>query len=178
MFVRKTVALTMFTGFKVGRSELFVTYLQYFGDTLFIGNAAIENLQAIKTFQGISSLPQVFELILLSYIIVSNVDASFLGLAANFLHYSVCSLPFKYLDLSIGANSRRFCQPLLDIVVTRLSSWNNKFVNIGGRVILLGGWGWKFVLPLNLANLLSFMFELEGRGCMFFLMVFEPASMS
>lgn len=35
MFVRKTVALTMFTGFKVGRSELFVTYLQYFGDTFF-----------------------------------------------------------------------------------------------------------------------------------------------
>lgn len=71
----------------------------------------------------------------------SNVDASFLGLAANFLYYSVGSLPFKYLGLSIGANSRRFCQPLLDIVVTRLSSWSNKFVNMGGRVILLGGWG-------------------------------------
>jgi len=44
MCVRKTEALGMFTSFKVGRSELFVTHLQYFDDTLFIGNAAIENL--------------------------------------------------------------------------------------------------------------------------------------
>jgi len=71
----------------------------------------------------------------------SNVDASFLGLAANFLHYSVGSLPFKCLGLSIGANSRRFRQPMLDTVVTHLSSWSNKFVNMGGRVVLLGGWG-------------------------------------
>jgi hypothetical protein len=44
MYVRKREALTMFTGFKVGRSGLFVTHLQYFGYTIFIGNAAIENL--------------------------------------------------------------------------------------------------------------------------------------
>lgn len=62
----------------------------------------------------------------------SNVDASFLGLAANFLHYSVGSLPFKYLGLSIGANSMRFCQPLLDTVVTRLSSWSNMLIWVGG----------------------------------------------
>jgi len=68
-----------------------------------------------------------------------NVDASFLGLLANFLYCSLGSVPFKYLGLPIRVNYRRLstCQPLLDTLVTRLNSWSNRFVSLGGRVILL-----------------------------------------
>jgi len=49
-----------------------------------------------------------------------NVDASFLGMAANFLHYSTGSFPLKYMALPNGANSRKLStgQPLLDTLLT------------------------------------------------------------
>jgi hypothetical protein len=34
----------MFTGFKVGNTCLYVSHLQYVDDTLFIGEASMENL--------------------------------------------------------------------------------------------------------------------------------------
>lgn len=60
-----------------------------------------------------------------------NVDATFLGLAANFLHCSISYFPFKYLGFPIGANSKRLStwQPLLDTLVSHQSKWR--------RVILL-----------------------------------------
>lgn len=49
------------------------------------------------------------------------------------------SIPFKYLGLSVGANSRSFStwEPLLEHVKTRLNSWGKKFISFGGRIVLL-----------------------------------------
>ena len=100
----------------------------------------MDNLWAIKTilrcFELASSLRVNFAN---SCIIGINVDASFPYLTANFLHCSIGSFPFKYMALPIGANSRKLStwQPLLDMLLTRLSSWINRFVGWGGRVILL-----------------------------------------
>jgi hypothetical protein len=44
MCVRKAWMVGMFFGFKVGRSRLSMTHLQYANDTFFIGKATIENL--------------------------------------------------------------------------------------------------------------------------------------
>lgn len=97
MFVRKTEMVGMLTNFKVGRYGLFVTHLQYVDDALFIGKATMEKLWAIKT------ILRCFELALglrvnfaKSCIMDINVDPSFIGMVANFLHCSIGSIPFKY----------------------------------------------------------------------------------
>nr|ABE79576.2 RNA-directed DNA polymerase (Reverse transcriptase) [Medicago truncatula] len=53
------------------------------------------------------------------------------------------SIPFVYLGLPIGGDFRKlsFWKPFIDHIVARLSSWNNKFLSFGGRLILL-----KYVL--------------------------------
>jgi len=44
-----------------------------------------------------------------------------------------------YFGLPIGGDSRKlsFWKPVIDRIVARLSSWNNKFLSFGGRLILL-----------------------------------------
>jgi hypothetical protein len=57
------------------------------------------------------------------------------------------------LGLSIGGDSRKlsFWKPVLDRIVAHLSSWNNKFLSFGGRLVLL-----KFVLSSLPVYFLSF----------------------
>lgn len=83
----------------------------------------------------------------------SRSGFTFLGLGENFLHCNIGSIPLKYLGHSIGVNSRSLSiwQPLLDILINRLSSWSNKFVNFG-RVILL-----NLVLNFIMIFFLSFL---------------------
>lgn len=60
-------------------------------------------------------------------------------LACNFLNCTQGSLPFKYLGLPVGANSGRTVtwEPLLEILNQRLNNWENKYISIGGRIVLL-----------------------------------------
>lgn len=60
-------------------------------------------------------------------------------LAAGFLNYKVAEIPFKYLDLPVGANLRRAStwQPMIDSLVKRLCSWKNRYLSLGGRIVLL-----------------------------------------
>ena len=49
------------------------------------------------------------------------------------------TIPFVYLELPIGGDSRKisFWKPVVDRIVSRLSSWNHKFLSFGGRLVLL-----------------------------------------
>jgi len=49
------------------------------------------------------------------------------------------TIPFVYLGLPIGGDLRKlsFWKPILDRIVAHLSSWNNKFLSFGGRLVLL-----------------------------------------
>ena len=49
------------------------------------------------------------------------------------------SIPFVYLGLPIGGDSRKlsFWKPVVDRILGRLSSWKNKFLSFGGRLVLL-----------------------------------------
>jgi hypothetical protein len=51
----------------------------------------------------------------------------------------VGAVPFNYLGLPVGANVRRTStwEPLLATLRHRLGSWGNKFVSLGGRIVLL-----------------------------------------
>lgn len=132
--------MSMFIGFKVESFGLSATHLQYDDDTLYIGNTIVENLWAIKNilrcFEHSSGLRFNFAK---SFIMGVSVDVFFLGLAANFLHCSIALILFKYLGLPVRDNYIRLStwKPLLDSLVTRLSSWSNRFVSLDGRVIVL-----------------------------------------
>jgi hypothetical protein len=48
-------------------------------------------------------------------------------------------IPFVYLGLPVGANPRRLTtwEPLLEALRKRLGTWENKYVSLGGRIVLL-----------------------------------------
>jgi exonuclease III len=135
----KAVSLCFFKGFKLN-SDILISHLQYADDTIFIGEACVENLWSMKAilrwFELISGLKVNFSK---SNIIGVNVQNSFLEGAASFLHCKVRSLPFTYLGLPVGANPRcvNTWKPVLDAIENRLHSWKNKYVSLGGRVVLI-----------------------------------------
>jgi len=109
----------------VESSGLTISHLQYVDDSLFIGEATMANLWALKTilrcFELASGLKVNFYK---SQVMGVNVGGGFLGLAERFLYCRVGSVPFTYLGLPVGANPRleKTWQPLLKLLSSRLGS--------------------------------------------------------
>lgn len=124
--VRSAEALGLYQGFKVGNSGLSISHLQYADDTLFLGEATMNNLWSLKTilrcFELASGLKVNFSK---SSVMGVNVGDEFLGLAEHFLYCRVGCVPFTYLGLPVGANPRvdKTWQPLLQLLSNRLGSW-------------------------------------------------------
>jgi hypothetical protein len=138
--MRNAERRNLFEGFDFKREGMVISHLQYADDTLCIGKATVANLWTLK------ALLKAFELAsglkvnyFKSCLIGINVPRDFLEMACNFLNCTEGSLPFNYLGLPIGANSRRLStwEPLLEHVVKRLNLWGNKFICFGGRIVLL-----------------------------------------
>ncbi|KAK2449929.1 hypothetical protein QL285_009079 [Trifolium repens] len=136
---QSAVSLGYFKAFEVS-SEVSVSLLQYADDTLFIGEACVENLWAMKAilrwFELASGLKVNFSK---SRLIGVNVPSNFLPVAQNFLHCKLGSLPFTYLGLPVGANPRLSStwDPVVKSIEKRLFSWKNRYVSLGGRVVLI-----------------------------------------
>jgi hypothetical protein len=136
---QRAVTLGFFKGFRVS-PEVSVSLLQYADDTLFIGEACVENLWSMKAtlrwFELVSGLKVNFSK---SRLIGVNVSTNFLERAAHFLHCKIGSLPFTYLGLPVGANPRRAStwEPVVKTIEKRLFSWRNRYVSLGGRVVLI-----------------------------------------
>ncbi|GAU32684.1 hypothetical protein TSUD_145580 [Trifolium subterraneum] len=126
--------------FVVGRGGMPVSILQYADDTLCIGKASVENLWAIKAvlrgFEMASGLKVNFWK---SSIMGVNVSHDFLVMASGFLNCRIGNLPFKYLGLPVGANPRLSTTwaPMLDLLKRRLGKWGNKYISLGGRIVLI-----------------------------------------
>ena len=60
-------------------------------------------------------------------------------MASKFLHCKWGSLTFMYLDLPVGANVRKLStwEPLLEHRRGKLNSCGNKYISLGGRIVLL-----------------------------------------
>jgi hypothetical protein len=60
-------------------------------------------------------------------------------MACVFLNCIRGGIPFKYLDLPVGANPRRMLtwDPLVDKIRKKLNSWGNRHISHGGRVVLI-----------------------------------------
>jgi hypothetical protein len=129
-----------FKPFLVGRDGLPVSILQYADDTLCIGEPYVENLWALKAvlrgFELVSGLKVNFWK---SCLFGVNVSSEFLVMASDFLNCRVGNLPFKYLGLPVGANPRLSSTwaPMLDSFRKRLGSWGNKYISLGGRIVLI-----------------------------------------
>jgi len=129
----------LFKGFEVKRGGMVVFHLQYADDTLCIGEPTVDNLWLLKAvlrgFEMALGLKVNFHK---SSLIGVNVQKDFMEAACNFLHCREGAIPFKYLGLPVGANSRKLStwEPMLDQLKKRLNSWENKYVSLGGRIVL------------------------------------------
>ncbi|GAU10246.1 hypothetical protein TSUD_418780 [Trifolium subterraneum] len=138
--MRRAVDMNLFKGFSMGRNHVVIFHLQYADDTLCIGEASVENLWTIKAilrgFEMASGLKVNFWK---SGLIGVNVHPTFMEMACTFLNCRLSSLPFKYLGLPIGANPKNMstCEPLLVHIRNRLNSWRNKYISLGGRIVMI-----------------------------------------
>jgi hypothetical protein len=68
-----------------------------------------------------------------------NVPLGFMEWACNFLNCKRGSIPFSYLGLPVGANPRpgSTCEPVVERLRKRLRSWGNRYVSLGGRIVLI-----------------------------------------
>jgi hypothetical protein len=123
--MRKAVERGRFKPFVVGRGGFPVSAPQYADDTLFIGEASVDNLWAIKSilrgFEMASGLKVNFWK---SCLYGVNVSSDFMLMASGFLNCRVGTLPFKYLGLPVGANPHRYSTwgPMLEVLKKRLRS--------------------------------------------------------
>jgi hypothetical protein len=138
--LKRAVDLNRFKGFQLGSSGPVISHLQYADDTLCIGEASIQNLWTLKAilrgFELCSGLKVNFWK---SSLLGVNVSQQFLRLASTFLNCRMGGVPFKYLGLPVGANPRSATtwEPLLNSLRKRLRAWGNKYVSLGGRIVLL-----------------------------------------
>jgi hypothetical protein len=140
LLMSKAVSIGYFKPFVIKNSEVSVSHLQYADDTLFIGEACVENLWSVKAilrwFELISGLKVNFGK---SRLFGVGLEGSFMTVASNFLNCKLGKIPFIYLGLPVGANPRRVAtwDPVVEVLQRRLNSWKNRFVSLGGRVVLI-----------------------------------------
>jgi hypothetical protein len=140
LLMRRAVDLHKFHPFLMGREGAPVSLLQYADDTLCIGEANVDNLWTLKAilrgFELISGLKVNFWK---SCLIGVNVAEDFMTMATDFLNCRRGAIPFKYLGLPVGANPRKFStwEPMLDVMRGRLGSWGNKYLSLGGRIVMI-----------------------------------------
>ena len=134
--IREAVKNQLFYAFTMGKNKVPVTILQYADDTIFFGEATLQNVKVIK------AILRAFELA--SGLKINYAKSSF-GVvgkseqwckeAAELLNCKILHIPFTYLGIPIGANPRR--SEVWDLVVRRLERKLGK----GRQRHLAGGGG-------------------------------------
>jgi len=149
------VEAQLFQGYGGGRGEVVrLTHLQFANDTLIIGEKSWRNARSMCAvllfFEEISRLKVNFNKSMITGV---NVTDTWLAEASLVMNCRRGPIPFVYLGLPIGGDSRKlsFWKPVVDRIVARLSVWNNKVLSSGSRLILL-----KYVLSSLPIYFLSF----------------------
>ena len=130
----------IFKGFSVGKNKVEVSLLQYADDTIFFGEASMENVRAIKamlrTFELVSGLKINFAK---SGFGAFGVSDSWKHDAAEYLNCSMLTFPFTYLGVPIGANPRSYQTwvPIISKCERKLAKWKQRHLSFGGRVTLI-----------------------------------------
>jgi hypothetical protein len=138
--MRSAVEKCLFDGFGVGSGGCKVSHLQYADDTICIGEATMENMWTLKAilrgFELASGLRVNFWK---SCLMGVNVSSQFLDMACHFLNCKHGAIPLSYLGLPVGANPRRSTtwEPLIVHLKNRLRSWGNRYLSLGGRIVII-----------------------------------------
>src|ERR1044072_8712238 len=139
--LQEVVAKGNFFGVKVGNDEkVSISLLQYADDTVFIGEASVQNLLAIKCilrgFEMASGLKVNFSKNKIGGFAMSDRE---LNGFASLLNCRTMYLPFIYFGLPVEGNSHRLSlwQPVISRIKSKLSSWKGKILSFRGRVCLI-----------------------------------------
>ena len=123
-----------------GQAEVQLSHLQFSDDTLIIGEKCWLNVRSIRAvllvFEEVSGLKVNFHKCMFTGV---NNSHTWLSEAALVMHCRTDTIPFVYLGLPIRGDNMNICfsKPVVDRIHARLSLWNNKFLSLGGRLILL-----------------------------------------
>lgn len=124
---KQAVQRQKFIGHKMCRSnEVEVSLLHFADDTLFCGEASIQNALTLKfvlrCFELVSGLKVSFHKSKLGGV---KVDGSLSLILADLLNFKTMKLPFTYLGLPVGRNPRKlsFWDPVVKKLKGRLTRW-------------------------------------------------------
>jgi len=141
VLMKSVVDNNLYTGYEVGNpNSVMVSHLQFADDTLLVGTKSWANVRALRAvltlFADMSGLKVNFHK---SLLVGVNIGDSWLREAASILNCKVGKISFLYLGLSIGGDPQRlsFWEPVMNIIKSRLSGWQSRFLSFGGRLVLL-----------------------------------------
>ncbi|GKU94304.1 hypothetical protein SLEP1_g7819 [Rubroshorea leprosula] len=138
--ISSVVSLGLFKGIEIGHNGMNVSHLQFADDTIVFGRASEENIWAVKSiiriFEMVSGLKINFGKSLLMGI---NVSDEWMTRMSSILNCKQGNLPCKYLGMPIGGKHRSMAmwRPMIDSFKKKLAGWKNKFISLGGRIMLL-----------------------------------------
>jgi len=138
--VRQACKARLFTGLKFGRKDVELGILQFADDTVFFCEDSYSNVVTLKSilrgFEIASGLKINFHK---SKLIGINVHRNNLACYTKTLNCTQMGLPFSYLGLEVGGNPRKkkFWDPVLNKLKTRLNVWKGRFLSMAGRICLI-----------------------------------------
>ena len=126
----------MYKAYQVGSNKVEISLLQFADDTIFLGEADMENVKTIKV-------------VLRSFELASGLKINFAKStfgafgqtdlwkqqAATYLNCQLLVLPFNYLGIPIGANPRRctMWDPIIHKCERKLAKWKQRNISFGGE---------------------------------------------
>ncbi|GKV36373.1 hypothetical protein SLEP1_g44514 [Rubroshorea leprosula] len=137
--IQKAVVEGLFEGINVGSRNLHISHLQFASDTVIMGKARMDHIRTVKGilrwFELISGLKVNLKK---SSPYAFNPGDNWLSRAANFLKCKMGEIPFLYLEMPVGENSRRrMWLPVIENFYKKLASWKAQSLSFGGRLVLL-----------------------------------------
>ena len=138
--MREAISKNCFRSFLVGNNKVPVDVLQYADDTIFFGEASMENVKAVKvilrSFEMVSGLRINFSK---SQFGAIGQPEDWCISAAAFLNRALLQLPFCYLGIPIGVNPKRkvVWEPIIRKFEAKLSKWNQRSISMADRITLI-----------------------------------------
>ena len=138
--VRKAQKVNLLSGLRIGRNEVELGVLQFADDTLFLCQDRFSNVVTLKAilrgFELASGLKINFHKSKLAGI---NVQRGNMVCYMKTLNCDQMGVPFSYLGLEVGGNPRKkkFWDPVMNKLRSRLSVWKGRFLSLAGRLCLV-----------------------------------------
>nr|KYP37647.1 Putative ribonuclease H protein At1g65750 family [Cajanus cajan] len=138
--MREATQKGMFKGYKVGKERVDVSLLQFADDTIFFGEATLNNVITVK------SILRCYELVLglkvnffKSRCGAIETSSTNMVRFATILNCKILDIPFTYLGLHIRDNPRRkvMWKHVIHKLQKRLARGKNKLLSMAGRVCLI-----------------------------------------